>query len=75
MEVKVAVNQGNGEVREWTSLELAEVKTPRRIGLIWQAKGASSRRRMKFEDRATCYHVMSRTVNGEFLFGDLEKEA
>jgi hypothetical protein len=36
------------EIREWTPLELAEVKTPRRIGSIWQAKGASSRRRMKF---------------------------
>ena len=59
----------------WTPLELAEVKTPRRIGSIWQAKGASSRRRLKFEGRATCYHVMSRTVNGEFLFGPTEKEA
>ena len=67
--------KASGEVREWTPLELAEVKTPRRIGSIWQAKGASSRRRMKFEDRATCYHVMSRTVNGEFLFGETEKEA
>jgi putative transposase len=64
-----------GESREWTPLELAEVKTPRRIGSIWQPKGASSRRRVKFEDRATCYHVMSRTVNGEFLFGPTEKEA
>ena len=24
---------------------------------------------------AACYHVMSRTVNGEFLLGSLEKEA
>jgi hypothetical protein len=60
---------------EWTPLELAEVKTPRRIGSIWQQKGASSRRRIKPEGGSMIYHVMSRTVNGEFLFGDLEREA
>ncbi len=75
MKLQVSDEKGKEEIREWTPLELAEVKTPRRIGSIWQAKGASSRRRMKFEDRATCYHVMSRTVNGEFLFGSTEKEA
>jgi len=75
--MKRQASNGNaeGDLRKWTPLELAEVKTPRRIGSIWQAKGASSRRRIKFEDRATCYHVMSRTVNGEFLFGAIEKEA
>jgi putative transposase len=30
---------------------------------------------MKVEMSAACYHVMSRTVNGEFLLGALEKEA
>jgi REP element-mobilizing transposase RayT len=75
MKLEVNDGKGPGEVRAWSPLELAEVKTPRRIGSIWQSKGASSRRRMKFADRATCYHVMSRTVNGEFLFGPTEKEA
>ena len=75
MTLEVRSGRESGEVRRWTPLELAEVKTPGRIGPIWQAKGASSRRRIRFEDRATCYHVMSRTVNGEFLFGPTEKEA
>jgi len=26
------------------------------------------------EDGEGCYHLMSRTVNGEFLFGDVERE-
>jgi len=63
------------ENQQWTPLELAEVKTPRRIGPIWQQKGASSRRRIKPDLGSMCYHVMSRTVNGEFLMGDVEKEA
>jgi hypothetical protein len=75
MNSRVPDDESGGEGRVWTPLELAEVKTPRRIGSIWQAKEASSRRRLKFEGRATCYHVMSRTVNGEFLFGPTEKEA
>lgn len=51
------------------------MKMGRRVGQIFRAKGASARRRVKFDDRSCCYHVMSRTVNGEMLFGDLEKEA
>ncbi|MDA7887956.1 transposase [Akkermansiaceae bacterium] len=69
-----SVKESQGD-REWTPLELAEVKTPRRIGRIWQQRGASSRRRIKPDNGSMCYHVMSRTVNGEFLFGDVEKEA
>ena len=38
MKLKVSGGEGLGESREWTPLELAEVKTPRRIGSIWQAK-------------------------------------
>ncbi|YCM42877.1 transposase [Verrucomicrobiaceae bacterium 227] len=75
MKSQASNGDDQGGSREWTPLELAEVKTPRRIGSIWQAKGAASRRRVKFEDQTTCYHVMSRTVNGEFLFGPTEKEA
>jgi len=75
MNVKSPSLKESEEVREWTPLELAEVKTPRRIGSIWQQKGASSRRRIKPDHGSMCYHVMSRTVNGEFLFGDVEKEA
>jgi len=75
--VRLQANDGKDKsgIPVWSPLELAEVKTPRRIGSIWQAKGASSRRRIKFEDRVSCYHVMSRTVNGEFLFGATDKEA
>lgn len=75
MASKSLSNQRSTRNREWSPLELAEVKTPRRIGAIWQPKGASARRRIKFEDRASCFHVMSRTVNGEMLFGNVEKEA
>ena len=75
MKSKVLEGRGAGAGREWSPLELAEVKTPRRIGSIWRAKGATSRRRIKFDDRAVCSHLMSRTVNGEFLFGPTEKEA
>lgn len=56
-------------------LELVEVKTGKRPGQILQPKGATSRRRIKPEHGPMCYHVMSRTVNGEFLFGPSEKEA
>ena len=59
----------------WTSLELAEMKTGRRMAQILRPKGFSSRRRIKPQKGATHYHVMSRTVNGEFLFGPTEKEA
>ena len=61
--------------RAWTPLELVEVKTGKYLGQIHRPKGFASRRRIKPESGSACYHVMSRTVNGEFLFGDLEKEA
>ena len=61
--------------KEWTPLELAEMKTGKYLGQISRPKGFASRRRIKPECGSSCYHVMSRTVNGEFLFGNLEKEA
>jgi hypothetical protein len=57
------------------ALELVDVKAGKRPGQILQPKGATSRRRIKAEHGPMCYHVMSRTVNGEFLFGPVEKEA
>ena len=63
------------EEKVWSPLELAEMKTGRRVGQIRRAKGFSGRKRMRTTDQSACYHVMSRTVNGEFLLGDIEKEA
>ena len=51
------------------------MKTGRYLGQIHRPKGFASRRRIKPEKGSACYHVMSRTVNGEFLFGATEKEA
>jgi len=64
-----------GEKKEWSPLELAEMKTGRRIGAIHRPAGFTGRKRVKLKKTAACYHVMSRTVNGEFLLGDIEKEA
>ncbi len=75
MNEKPIADHDSGAKREWTPLELAEMKTGRRLGPIHQAPGFSSRRRIKFEGGTGCYHVMSRIVGGEFLLGDLEKEA
>ena len=75
MSLKALGGNDSGVDREWTPLELAEMKTGRRIGRISRPKGFASRRRMKPEKGAACFHVMSRTVNGEFLFGAVEKEA
>ena len=62
-------------VQEWTPLQLAEMKTGRGLGQIRRARGVSGRKRFAVKGQSACYHVMSRTVNGEFLFGRLEKEA
>jgi putative transposase len=59
----------------WSPLELAEMKTGRRLGQIRRAKGFAGRKRMRITDGAACYHVMSRVVNGDFLLGSIEKEA
>lgn len=56
-------------------MALAEKDTGKYLGRIHRPKGFSSRRRIKPEKGTACYHVMSRTVNGEFLFGPTEKEA
>jgi putative transposase len=63
------------EKKVWSPLELAEMKTGRRLGQIWRARGFSGRKRMRVTDGAACYHVMSRVVNGELLLGAIEKEA
>lgn len=68
-------NRASSTEKEYSPLELAEMKTGRYLGQIHRPKGFSSRRRIKPERGAACYHVMSRTVNGEFLFGPTEKEA
>ena len=62
-------------VREWTPLQLAEMKTGRNLAQIRRAKGVSGRKRFAVKGRSACYHVMSRTVSGEHFFGRLEKEA
>ena len=59
----------------WSPLELAEMKTGRRLGQIRRVRGFSGRKRMRMTDCSACYHVMSRVVNGEFLLGSIEKEA
>lgn len=71
---KARVIKDSAPKKEWTPLELAEMKTGKYLGQIQRPKGFASRRRIKPEAGAACYHVMSRTVNGEFLFGNLEKE-
>ncbi|MFT6240331.1 MAG: hypothetical protein ACJAQT_002418 [Akkermansiaceae bacterium] len=43
MESQVPEGKGSEVGRVWSPLELAEVKTPRRIGSIWRAKGAFRR--------------------------------
>jgi len=63
------------EKDELTPLEIAECKTGRRMGQICRVKGAGNRLRVKVEGEAACYHVMSRTVGGEFLLDDEAKEA
>ena len=75
MSGKAMSDKASVEKRELTPMELAEVKTGRRIGGIHQAPGYASRRRVMVAEGGACYHVMSRTAGGEFLFGDLEKEA
>ncbi|MEJ6580260.1 MAG: hypothetical protein QNL33_04140 [Akkermansiaceae bacterium] len=75
MNLQSPQNRNSGAKKEWTPLELAEMKTGKYLGQIHRPKGFASRRRIKPEKGAACYHVMSRTVNGEFLFGPTEKEA
>jgi hypothetical protein len=75
MPLKSPQNQASSSKKEWTPLELAEMKTGKYLGQIHRPKGFASRRRIKPERGAACYHVMSRTVNGDFLFGPTEKEA
>ncbi len=75
MNLKSPKNKASYPVREWSPLELAEMKTGKYLGQIHRPKGFASRRRIKPVKGSACYHVMSRTVNGEFLFGATEKEA
>lgn len=77
----LGMSSGHSKIRDLEvpesleALALADRKTGRRLAQIWQPRGFSSRRRIKPERGAAHYHVMSRTVNGEFLFGPVEKEA
>ena len=75
MDPKPSQPQASDTSKQWTPLELAEMKTGRRLGPISRPVGFSSRRRFKPKRGTTCYHVMSRTTGGEFLFSDTEKEA
>ena len=75
MPPKPRKNKPSGPAKEWSPLELAEMKTGKYLGQIHRPKGFASRRRIKPEKGTACYHVMSRTVNGDFLFGAIEKEA
>jgi len=75
MNLQSPQNKASSPKREWSPLELAEMKTGKYLGQIHRPKGFASRRRIKPEKGSACYHVMSRTVNGEFLFGPAEKEA
>jgi len=40
-----------------------------------RGKGLGRRRILGMVGQSNCYHAMSRTVGGEMLFGDMEKEA
>lgn len=75
MASEIIENQSSKLSKECASLALAEKETGKYLGRIHRPKGFSSRRRIKPEKGTACYHVMSRTVNGEFLFGPTEKEA
>ncbi len=75
MASEIIENQSSKLSKECASLALAEKDTGKYLGRIHRPKGFSSRRRIKPEKGTACYHVMSRTVNGEFLFGPTEKEA
>lgn len=75
MPLKSPPNQASSPTKVYSPLEVAEMKTGKYLGQIHRPKGFASRRRIKPEKGAACYHVMSRTVNGEFLFGPTEKEA
>ena len=66
------------EKPELTDLEKADCKTGKSVGgiaLKTPGWGSGKRRRFVFDDRACCYHTMSRVAGGELLFGDVEKEA
>ncbi|MDB4265371.1 transposase [bacterium] len=66
------------EKPELTDLEKADCLTGKMMGGIalkapgW---GGGKRRRFVFADRNSCYHVLSKVAGGDFLFGDIEKEA
>src|SRR6056297_1842576 len=64
--------------RELTDLERADCLTGKQMGgIALKAPGWGSGKRLRFtfDDRTTCHHTLSRVAGGEFLFGDIEKEA
>ncbi len=68
-------DQGMGELTGLEKAGLPTGKIPGGIVLRQPGRGDGKRRRMVFEDRVSCYHVMSRVAGGELLFGETEKEA
>jgi REP element-mobilizing transposase RayT len=68
----------NQEKHELSDLEKADCLTGTMMGgiaLKAPGRGHGKRRRLIFDDRTCCYHVMSRVAGGDLLFGDIEKEA
>lgn len=56
----------------------ADCLTGRMLGGIVLKKpgsGTGKRRRFVFDDRTSCYHLLSRVAGGDLLLGDIEKEA
>jgi hypothetical protein len=68
MPLKSPQNQASSPTKVCSPLEVAEMKTGKYLGQIHRPKGFASRRRIKPQKGTACYHVMSRTVNGDFLF-------
>ncbi|MBK1792495.1 transposase [Persicirhabdus sediminis] len=66
------------EVEPLTPLQLADCKTGfsgGNAGMICAAPSGGHVRIVGDPQHSYCYHVMSRTTGGDFLFGDQEKEA
>ena len=65
----------NQEKTPLSPLQEVDCKTGSPLRRLLRPKGASSRLRIKVEDRSATYHLMSRTAGGEYLFDDVVKEA
>ena len=74
METEALKNKASSPPKEWTPLELAEMKTGKYLGPIHRPKGFSNRRRMKPEKGPACFQVMSRTVYSKAFLQQLRNE-